>query len=395
MLTSEQHRCSNEKRNFSAEFKRESAQLVVDQKYTVADAAKAMDVGLSTMTRWVKQLRDERQGKTPKASPITPEQIEIRKLRKKLQRIEMENEILKKGGVLRKAVRLRYAFIRDNTCCWPVRLLCRVLDVHPSGFYAWLQQPHSQRHQADLRLTGQIKQFWLESGCVYGYRKIHLDLRDSGQQCGVNRVWRLMKRVGIKAQVGYRSPRARKGEASIMSPNRLQRQFNPDAPDERWVTDITYIRTHEGWLYLAVVVALFSRKIIGWSMQSRMTKDIVLNALLMAVWRRNPEKQVLVHSDQGSQYTSHEWQSFLKSHGLEGSMSRRGNCHDNAVAESFFQLLKRERIKKKIYGMREEARSDIFDYIEMFYNSKRRHGSSEQMSPTEYENQYYQRLGSV
>ncbi|MDP4056809.1 IS3 family transposase [Escherichia coli] len=382
------------KRNFSAEFKRESAQLVVDQKYTVADAAKAMDVGLSTMTRWVKQLRDERQGKTPKASPITPEQIEIRKLRKKLQRIEMENEILKKG-VLRKAVRLRYAFIRDNTCCWPVRLLCRVLDVHPSGFYSWLQQPHSQRHQADLRLTGQIKQFWLESGCVYGYRKIHLDLRDSGQQCGVNRVWRLMKRVGIKAQVGYRSPRARKGEASIMSPNRLQRQFNPDAPDERWVTDITYIRTHEGWLYLAVVVDLFSRKIIGWSMQSRMTKDIVLNALLMAVWRRNPEKQVLVHSDQGSQYTSHEWQSFLKSHGLEGSMSRRGNCHDNAVAESFFQLLKRERIKKKIYGMREEARSDIFDYIEMFYNSKRRHGSSEQMSPTEYENQYYQRLGSV
>nr|WP_249533006.1 IS3 family transposase [Escherichia coli] len=382
------------KRNFSAEFKRESAQLVVDQKYTVADAAKAMDVGLSTMTRWVKQLRDERQGKTPKASPITPEQIEIRKLRKKLQRIEMENEILKKG-VLRKAVRLRYAFIRDNTCCWPVRLLCRVLDVHPSGFYAWLQQPHSQRHQADLRLTGQIKQFWLESGCVYGYRKIHLDLRDSGQQCGVNRVWRLMKRVGIKAQVGYQSPRARKGEASIMSPNRLQRQFNPDAPDERWVTDITYIRTHEGWLYLAVVVDLFSRKIIGWSMQSRMTKDIVLNALLMAVWRRNPEKQVLVHSDQGSQYTSHEWQSFLKSHGLEGSMSRRGNCHDNAVAESFFQLLKRERIKKKIYGMREEARSDIFDYIEMFYNSKRRHGSSEQMSPTEYENQYYQRLGSV
>lgn len=298
-------------------------------------------------------------------------------------------------GVLRKAVRLRYAFIRDNARCWPVRLLCRVLDVHPSGFNVWPQQPHSQRHQIDLRLTGQIKQFCQESGCVYGYRKIHLDLRDSGQQCGLNRVWRLMKRIGIKAQVGYRSPRARKGELSIVSPNRLQRQFNPDAPDERWVTDITYIRTHEGWLYLAVVVDLFSRKIIGWSMQSRMTKDIVLNALMMAVWRRNPQKQVLVHSDQGSQYTSHEWQSFLKSHGLEGSMSRRGNCHDNAVAESFFQLLKCERIKKKNYGTREEARSDIFDYIEMFYNSKRRHDSSDQMSPTEYENQYYQRLGRV
>ena len=169
---------------------------------------------------------------------------------------------------------------------------------------------------------------------------------------------------------------------------RLQRRFNPDAPDERWVTDITYIRTHEGWLYLAVVVDLFSRKVIGWSMQPRMTKEIVLNALLMALWRRNSQKAELVHSDQGSQYTSHEWQSFLKSHGLEGSMSRRGNCHDNAVAESFFQLLKRERIKKKIYGTREEARSDIFDYIEMFYNSKRRHGSSDKMPPTEYENRY-------
>ncbi|SVJ70617.1 integrase catalytic subunit [Klebsiella pneumoniae] len=141
------------------------------------------------------------------------------------------------------------------------------------------------------------------------------------------------------------------------------------------MTDITYIRTHEGWLYLAMVVDLFSRKVIGWSMQPRMTKEIVLNALLMAVWRRNPQKQVLVHSDQGSQYTSHEWQSFLKSHGLEGCMSRSGNCHDNAVAESFFLLLKRERIKKRIYGTRDEARSDIFDYIEMFYNSKRRHGS--------------------
>ncbi|ENZ8053761.1 IS3 family transposase [Klebsiella pneumoniae] len=379
-------------KRYPEEFKTEAVKQVVDRGYSVASVATRLDITTHSLYAWIKKYGPDSSTNKEQSDA----QAEIRRLQKELKRVTDERDIFKKSrGVLRKAVRLRYAFIRDNSCCWPVRLLCRVLDVHPSGFYAWLQQPHSQRHQADLRLTGQIKQFWLESGCVYGYRKIHLDLRDSGQQCGVNRVWRLMKRVGIKAQVGYRSPRARKGEASIVSPNRLQRQFNPDAPDERWVTDITYIRTHEGWLYLAVVVDLFSRKIIGWSMQSRMTKDIVLNALLMAVWRRNPENQVLVHSDQGSQYTSHEWQSFLKSHGLEGSMSRRGNCHDNAVAESFFQLLKRERIKKKIYGTREEARSDIFDYIEMFYNSKRRHGSSEQMSPTEYENQYYQRLGSV
>ncbi|WP_447843365.1 IS3 family transposase [Enterobacter asburiae] len=379
-------------KRYPEEFKIEAVKQVVDRGHSVSSVATRLDITTHSLYAWIKKYGPDSSTNKEQSDA----QAEIRRLQKELKRVIDERDIFKKSrGVLRKAVRLRYAFIRDNACCWPVRLLCRVLDVHPSGFYAWLQQPHSQRHQADLRLTGQIKQFWLESGCVYGYRKIHLDLRDSGQQCGVNRVWRLMKRAGIKAQVGYRSPRARKGEASIVSPNRLQRQFNPDAPDERWVTDITYIRTHEGWLYLAVVVDLFSRKIIGWSMQSRMTKDIVLNALLMAVWRRNPQKQVLVHSDQGSQYTSHEWQSFLKSHGLEGSMSRRGNCHDNAVAESFFQLLKRERIKKKIYGTREEARSDIFDYIEMFYNCRRRHGSSDQMPPAEYENLYYQRLGSV
>ncbi|MDM3002523.1 IS3 family transposase [Citrobacter sp. CK188] len=379
-------------KRYPEEFKIEAVKQVVDRGHSVSSVATRLDITTHSLYAWIKKYGPD----SSTSKEQSDAQAEIRRLQKELKRVTDERDIFKKSrGVLRKAVRLRYAFIRDNSCCWPVRLLCRVLNVHPSGFYTWLQQPHSPRHQADLRLTGQIKQFWLESGCVYGYRKIHLDLRDSGQQCGINRVWRLMKLAGIKAQVGYRSPRAHKGEANFVTPNRLQRQFNPDAPDERWVTDITYIRTHEGWLYLAVVVDLFSRKVIGWSMQSRMTKDIVLNALLMAVWRRNPRKQVLVHSDQGSQYTSHEWQSFLKSHGLEGSMSRRGNCYDNAVAESFFQLLKRERIKKKIYGTREEARSDIFDYIEMFYNSKRRHGSSDQMPPTEYENQYYQRLRSV
>ncbi|HEC6503348.1 TPA: IS3 family transposase [Salmonella enterica subsp. enterica serovar Waycross] len=379
-------------KRYPEEFKIEAVKQVVDRGYSVSSVATRLDITTHSLYAWIKKYGPDSSTNKEQSDA----QAEILRLQKELKRVTDERDILKKPrGVLRKAVRLRYAFIRDNTRCWPVRLLCRVLDVHPSGFYAWLQQPHSQREQANQMLTGQIKQFWLESGCVYGYRKIHLDLRDTGQQCGVNRVWRLMKRAGIKAQVGYRSPRARKGEDSIVAPDRLQRQFNPDAPDERWVTDITYIRTHEGWLYLAVVVALFSRKVIGWSMQPRMTKEIVLNALLMALWRRNPQKAVLVHADQGSQYTSYEWQSFLKSHGLEGSMSRRGNCHDNVVAESFFQLLKRERIKKKIYGTREEARSDIFDYIEMFYNSKRRHGSSDKMPPTEYENRYYRRLESV
>ena len=192
----------------------------------------------------------------------------------------------------------------------------------------------------------------------------------------------------LKAQVGYRKPRHYGGKPYLTSPNTLNRQFNPNLPDQSWVTDITYIRTHEGWLYLAVVMDLFSRRIVGWSMQSRITKELVLDVLLMAVWRRKPKSKVLIHSDQGSQYTSEDWDVFLKAHHLESSMSRRGNCHDNAVAESFFQLLKRERIKRKIYNYRDEARQDIFDYIELFYNPQRRHNSNNLLSPIDFENQF-------
>ena len=277
----------------------------------------------------------------------------------------------------------------------PVRRLCRLLEVHPSGYYAWCNVPRSAREIEDERLTGLIKQFWLESGGIYGYRKIHRDLRDIGERCGKHRVRRLMRLAGLRAQVGYRRPRQKSGPASVVAPNRLQQQFNVAEPNEAWVSDITHIRTHEGWLYLAVIVDLYSRRVIGWSMQSRIKKELVLDALLMAVWRRRPKETVTVHTDQGSQYTSHDWQDFLSDHNLQASMSRRGNCHDNAVAESFFQLLKRERIKRHIYATRSDARTDIVDYIEMFYNNKRRHGFNDLLSPVEYEKKFKERLASV
>ena len=290
---------------------------------------------------------------------------------------------------------MRYTFIRTNSTVWPVRWLCRLLEVHPSGYYAWLKHPRSAGTIVNQRLTGLIKQFWLQSGGVYGYRKIHCDLRDIGEQCGENRVYRLMRAAGLRAQVGYRRPRHRSGPASVLAPNRLQRKFEVANPNDIWVTDITHIRTHQGWLYLAVVIDLYSRKVVGWSMHSRIKKELVLNALLMAVWRRKPGSLVTVHSDQGSQYTSHDWQAFLDANNLQASMSRRGNCHDNAVAESFFQLLKRERIKRHIYSTRDDARGDVIDYIEMFYNSRRRHGFNEMLSPVEYEKQFTERLVGV
>lgn len=293
-------------------------------------------------------------------------------------------------------MRLKYAFIKKHSTDYPVRRLCQTLKVHPSGYYAWLAEPQSARAKEDHRLLGLIKHAWLESGGVYGYREIHGDLRELGETCGRNRVGRLMQAEGLRSQTGYRRrPGFYGGKPTVASPNHLARQFKVSEPNKVWVTDITYIRTYEGWLYLAVVLDLFSRQVIGWSMKPRMCSDLAIDAMLMAVWRRKPQQQVMIHSDQGSQFSSSDWQSFLKANNVVSSMSRRGNCHDNAVAESFFQLLKRERVRRKTYATRDEARSDIFDYIEMFYNPKRRHSSAMQLSPVEYEKRYFLSLESV
>jgi len=271
-----------------------------------------------------------------------------------------------------------------------------MMTVHPSGYYAWRADSMCSRQKEDQRLLGLIKQSWLESGGVYGYRKVTDDLREIGESCGKHRVYRLMCGEELRSQTGYRRRRGQHyGHPAVVAPNRVQQRFDVAEPNQVWVTDITYIRTYEGWLYLAVVLDLFSRQVIGWSMQSRMDRELALNALLMAIWRRQPRQEVIVHSDQGSQFSSHDWQSFLKAHNLVASMSRRGNCHDNAVAESFFQLLKRERIRRRIYADREEARRDVFDYIEMFYNPKRRHSHADGISPVKFEQQYFNRLESV
>ena len=274
--------------------------------------------------------------------------------------------------------------------------MCRAINIQRSGFYAWLKQPLSHRAQEDQRLLSQIKQFWIEGGFAYGYRNITRDLKDNGEWCGKHRVYRIMKEAGICSQRGYKRHLGFKGGGvSHVAPNTLARQFEVEQPNKIWVTDFTYIRTHEGWLYLTIVLDLFSRQIVGWSMKNNPRADLVIDALLMAVWRRKPKERVLIHSDQGIQYTCSDWQKFLKENNLDASMSRRGNCHDNAVAESFFSLLKGERIKNKIYKTRSEARSEIFDYIGFFYNPKRRHGNNGGISPIAFEKQYFEKLLTV
>ncbi len=263
--------------------------------------------------------------------------------------------------------------------------MCRVLQVTRSGFYAWLHKPLSDRALEDQRLLGLIRDSYAASGGVYGSPRVFLDLRETGERCGKHRVARIMRERKIKALRGYQAPRRIAGRPSIIAPNKLQREFTVEQPNQVWVTDITYLRTWQGWLYLAVVMDLYARNIVGWSMKPTLARELVLDAVVMAVWRRKPQHHVLVHSDQGSQYGSDDWLRFCRANNLEPSMSRRGNCWDNAVAESFFSSLKKERVKKRIYKTRDLAKADVFDYIEVFYNRTRRHTHLGGVSPEAFE----------
>lgn len=263
--------------------------------------------------------------------------------------------------------------------------MCRLLRASRSGFYAWIHKPLSDRAIEDRRLLELIRDSYEASSGVYGSPRVFGDLREAGERCGRHRVARIMREQRIRAVRGYRAPRHIAGRPSIVAPNRLNREFTTAVADQAWATDITYIRTWQGWLYLAVVVDLYSRRVVGWSMKPTLAREIVLDALLMAVWGRKPANQVLVHSDQGTQYGSDDWQRFCRANNLQPSMSRRGNCWDNAVVESFFSSLKKERIKKRVYRTRDLARADIFDYIEMFYNRTRRHSHLGGVSPEAFE----------
>jgi len=280
---------------------------------------------------------------------------------------------------------VKYAFIQAHRDEFRLMSMCRVLNVHRSGYYAWLKAPLSPRAMVNETLSNQIRHFYDLSNGIYGSPRIFTDLKEAGIKCSENRVARLMRVAKLRSVRGYKRPRYKVGKPSLVAPNQLQRQFTYDQPDQAWVTDITYIRTYEGWLYLAVVIDLYSRAVVGWSMKNSLETKIVLDALTMAKWRRKPKGEIIIHSDQGSQFGSDEFNRWCKDNRLSPSMSRRGNCWDNAVAESFFSSLKSEKIKRKIYPTRAEAKSEIFEYIESFYNRTRRHKHLKQLSPMEFE----------
>jgi putative transposase len=281
---------------------------------------------------------------------------------------------------------VRYGFIEAHRGRWPVRLMCRVLGVPAGGYYGWRGRPAGPRAQRREALVDAIKAVHGDVKARYGSPRIHAELAARGEACCVNTVAGLMREHGIAAKTKrkFRCTTDSNHDRPVAE-NVVDRQFEPEAADEVWTADITYIPTREGWLYLAAVEDLYSRKIIGWSMGERIDSRLAADALEMAVARRLPGAGLVAHSDRGSQYASEHYQRLLAGHGIVCSMSRRANCWDNAPMESFFASLKKELVHDEDYATRQEARASLFEYIEVFYNRVRRHSSLGYKSPVEYE----------
>ncbi len=281
---------------------------------------------------------------------------------------------------------MRYAFIERHRSEHGVEKMCRVLKVTRSGYYAWHKRTESNRRQEDRRLLDDIRRVYRQGRNAYGSPRVTKQLHAEGIRCGKNRVARLMKANGLQAVVKRKFKVTTDSKHDYpVAKNLLNRNFTTDRPNQVWVTDITYIPTLEGWLYLAAVMDLYSRQIVGWAMDRTLTRELVSKALLQAIGRRNPPKGLIHHSDRGCQYASLEYQWLLKKHGFLPSMSRKGDCYDNACMESFFHTIKTELIHHQRYWTRLQARQSIFDYIEVFYNRVRLHSTLGYVSPYQYE----------
>lgn len=280
---------------------------------------------------------------------------------------------------------MKFRFISAHRETFKVGRMCTLLKVSRSGYYTWLKRPESRRSLENRALEDKIRVFHAASHGIYGSPKIHRDLIDDGVRCGKNRVARIMREAGIRSRTKKKFKATTNSRHNLpVAPNLLNQDFTVDAPDRTWVSDITYIHTEKGWLYLAVLLDLFNREIVGWATSSRMTRQLAIDALQMALGRRTPAQGLVHHSDRGSQYASGDYQKLLSKHAITCSMSRKGNCYDNAVAESFFRLLKTEWVNHHRYLSRSQATNSLFDYIEIFYNRKRRHSALGYATPQEY-----------
>lgn len=376
-----------ERRQHTPEFRVEA--LALAEKVGVAAAARDLDLHDSQIYSW----RSKAQAQRNKTQVEQDQALEIAKLKRKLADQEEELAILKKLQRIslsscENATSAKYEFMKEHCHDFTLSALSRVLGVSRSSFYAWQRRQRSgvSREAANEVLDALVRAAFVERKGRSGSPGLTLDLIDAGHAHDRKTIAKSMKRQELRAKASKKfKVTTDSNHTKPVAPNLLDRDFTATAPNQKWVSDITYLWTEEGWLYLAVVIDLYSRKVVGWSMAPRMTTPLISDALIMALWRRGFPKGVLVHSDRGSQYCSAAYQKLLKKHKLVCSMSRTGNCWDNACAESFFHTLKVELVHGKRFDKRSQMRESVFEYIEVDYNRNRRHSAVGMISPDKFE----------
>ncbi|WP_085987174.1 IS3-like element ISMasp3 family transposase [Magnetococcus marinus] len=377
-------------KNFAPEFKEQVLKMVESSDKPIPVIAEEFGISAKNIYNWRKRSHEKLTSRDK--DEILEVKEENKRLKKKLAQLEEEQAIFKKGVcVLREIPSVRYAFIQAHSKSYSVESLCRVLDVSRSGFYGWLNRTSTSKAEENQLLEEWIAEIFKVSRSTYGTRRIRKALNEHGVRVSRRRVSRIKRKLGLvcKAQKRYKVVTTDSNHALPIAPNLLDRQFDTERPDNAYVGDITYIPTKEGWLYLAVWIDLYSRAVVGWSMADHMKAELVTDALRMAFFKRRPEAGLIVHSDRGSQYASELLRKYLDERGYTQSMSRRGNCWDNAPAESFFHTLKVELVSSCDFKTRDEAKQIIFEYIEVFYNRKRKHSSIGYMSPSQYEIEWF------
>ncbi|WP_218071410.1 IS3-like element ISEc31 family transposase [Escherichia coli] len=394
MISSPQHKTGDlmnkkTKRTFTPEFRLECAQLIVDKGYSYRQASEAMNVGSTTLESWVRQLRRERQGIAPSATPITPDQQRIRELEKQVRRLEEQNTIFKKGyRALDVRLAERFTIVARLSDSHSVVSLCSALEIHRSSYRYWRKRRDTV-NPARVRLCSEIRRAWNQSRGSAGARTLAEMLPQNGVPMSRYRAGRLMKYLNLSScQPGKHQYKNARQEHTCL-PNLLERQFAVPEPDRVWCGDITYIWAGNRWCYLAVVMDLFARRVIGWSLSANADTALISSALRMAYEVRGQPRDVMFHSDQGSQYTGLKYQQLLWRYRIKQSVSRRGNCWDNSPMERFFRSLKTEWVPTDGYTGKDVARQQISSYILNYYNSVRPHHYNGGLTPEESENRYH------
>ncbi|MBS3981715.1 MAG: IS3 family transposase [Rhodobacteraceae bacterium] len=368
----------------TAEFRREAVRLALTSGRTRREIAEDLGIGLSTLTRWLGRERDVRE-----PSEVSVDlHAELKRLRRENAVLKQERDILKKAAAFfgERGKSMTFGFIEAEKASFPISRMCRVLEVSQSGFFAWQERPACRRQQQDMVYLAHIRTAFALSNGTYGSPRMHRDLVDEGHEIGRHRTARLMRQNQLIARQKRRFKRTTDSEhAWPVAPNLIAQDFAAGGPDRKWGADISYIWTAEGWLYLAVVLDLFSRRVVGWAASNRLKRDLAVEALRRALVARNPAPGLIHHSDRGSQYCSVDYQALLRRRGILISMSGRGNCYDNSMVETFFKTIKSELIWPVAWQSRQQAENAIARYVDGFYNPVRRHSSLGFQSPIAFE----------